>query len=393
MRKGAALVLAALVPLPCPARTLAASPPGPSASPATSPAPGGDRLRAVVERRAALERELASLRGQEKSLLGEVEQLDVEVRLREVQLRELQLMLARTNAELDRTLSRSRALEASLRERRPLLAARARQLYKLGELSYLRLLLSVERPSEMLQGYRLVSGLARRDSEQFAAFRADLEAQRASRAELERRTQEALTLRGDVEKARRGLDTERRRKTERLTRIVETKETRALYLEEVREAEDRLALLVEGGAGAGAEASVPLSVYRGALPWPVAGRVRVPFGPRKHPRFDTYTVSNGVEIEAAPETPVLAVEEGVVAFAERFRGYGLMVILDHGGKHHTLYAHLGELEVRSAQRVARGQRLGKVGSGGPDGAGLYFEVRFQGRPEDPQDWLERRAAR
>jgi septal ring factor EnvC (AmiA/AmiB activator) len=194
-----------------------------------------------------------------------------------------------------------------------------------------------------------------------------------------------------VEKARRGLDAERRRKTERLTRIVETKETRALYLEEVREAEEKLTLLVEGGAEE--EASVPLSVYRGALPWPVAGRVRVPFGPRKHPRFDTYTVSNGVEIAAPPETPVLAVEEGVVAFAERFRGYGLMVILDHGGKHHTLYAHLGGLQVQSGQRVARGERLGTVGSSGPEGGGLYFEMRFQGRPEDPQDWLERRANR
>lgn len=391
MRLRAALGLAALLPLPCAAGTPPASPPAPDVSPSPSSGPGSERLRAVLARRAALERELAALRGQEKSLLGEVEQLDLEVRLREVQLREVQLTLARANAELDRTLARVRALEASLRERRPLLAARARQLYKLGELSYVRLLLSVEQPSEMLQGYRLVSGLARRDSEQFAAFRADLEAQSASRAELERRTQEALRLREAVQKARRGLDAERRRKTERLTRIVETKQTRALYLDEVQAAEEKLARLVEGSDEA--EASVPLSVYRGALPWPVAGRVRVPFGPRKHARFDTYTVSNGVEIAAPVETPVLAVEEGVVAFADRFRGYGRMVILDHGGKHHTLYAHLGELDVQAGLRVARGVRLGTVGSSGPEGAGLYFEVRFQGRPEDPLEWLEHRASR
>jgi septal ring factor EnvC (AmiA/AmiB activator) len=391
MMRGAVLVLAALASSSSLAGGAASPAPAAAGSPAATPAPGGDRLRAVVERRAALERELASLRGQEKSLLGEVELLDVEVRLKEVQLREVQLLLARTNAELDRTLQRARALEASLRERRPLLAARARQLYKLGELSYLRLLLSVERPSEMLQGYRLVSGLARRDGEQFAAFRRDLEGQRAARAELERRTQEALELRGQVESARRGLDAERRRKTERLTRIVEAKETRALYLEEVREAEEKLGQLVE--AGAGEEAGVPLSVYRGALPWPVQGRVRVPFGPRKHPRFETYTVSNGIDIAAPPDAPVLAVDEGVVAFAERFRGYGLMVIVDHGGKHHTLYAHLGELAVQAGQRVARGERLGSVGSGAPEGPGLYFEVRFQGRPEDPQDWLEKRSGR
>jgi septal ring factor EnvC (AmiA/AmiB activator) len=365
--------------------------PGPAASPAPA-RPAGDRLAAVRARRAALERELVALRGQERSLLGEVEQLEIEVRLRGEQLRELQLELARTNAELDRTLARARGLEASLRERRPRLAARARQLYVLGELSYLRLLLSVDQPSEMLRGYRLVSELARRDNEVFAAFRADLEAARQTRDELERRTQEALRQRSEVDQARRGLDAERRRKTAALARLVETKESRDLYLQEVREAEEKLQGLVEGMAEA--DVLVPLSVFRGALPWPVTGPVRVPFGPRKHPRFETYTVSNGIEIGAAPDTKVAAVQDGLVAFADRFRGYGLMAILDHGAKHHTLYGHLGELLVRAGQRVAAGETLGSVGALGGD-PGLYFEVRFQGRPEDPLEWLQqaRRAGR
>ena len=81
-----------------------------------------------------------------------------------------------------------------------------------------------------------------------------------------------------------------------------------------------------------------------------------------------------------------AVHEGTVAFADRFRGYGLMVVLDHGGKHHTLYAHLGDVRVQPGQKVVAGQGLGTVGSG-VEGAGLYFEVRFHGRPEDPTEWL------
>ena len=61
-------------------------------------------------------------------------------------------------------------------------------------------------------------------------------------------------------------------------------------------------------------------------------------------------------------------------------------IFDHGGKHHTLYAHLAEVRVQPGQKVEAGQVLGTVGSG-VEGAGLYFEVRFQGRPEDPTEWL------
>jgi septal ring factor EnvC (AmiA/AmiB activator) len=84
-----------------------------------------------------------------------------------------------------------------------------------------------------------------------------------------------------------------------------------------------------------------------------------------------------------------AVFDGTVVFADRFRGYGLMVVLDHGGKHHSLYAHLGETRVAVGQKVLAGEQLGQVGSSGLEGPGLYFEMRFQGRPEDPLDWLKK----
>ncbi len=349
--------------------------------------PGADaRLQQVRDRRQSLEQELARLRRQERSLLGEVERLELEVRLRGEQLREVQLTLQRTNDQLDATVKRLRAVETQIAQARPELAARARALYKLGELSYLRMLLSVDRPSDMLRGYRFVTTLARRDNERFVRFRDDLRTEAAARNELERRTQEALALRAGVERARRGLDAERRRKTELLTQIVERKETQALYVEELKQAEARLDELVAGLHGE--DAPIPIAAFRGTLPWPAAGRVRVPFGRRKHPRFDTYTLQNGVEIEALEGSPIGAVHEGVVAFADRFRGYGLMVILDHGNKHHTLYAHLAELAVKAGQRVAQGAPVGSAGTG-LDGTGVYFEVRFQGRPEDPADWLKR----
>ena len=121
----------------------------------------------------------------------------------------------------------------------------------------------------------------------------------------------------------------------------------------------------------------------------MSGRVRVTFGRRKHARFDTYTLQNGIEIDASADTPVRAVHEGTVVFADLFRGYGLMVVVDHGGKHHTLYAHLGDTRVANGQRVAAGQEVGTAGRS-LEGSGLYFEVRFQGKPEDPTEWLDAR---
>ena len=354
----------------------------------SSGAPSADvRLRRVRERREALRQELQQLRAQEKTVLGEIERLELEVRLRGEELKEIQLQLQRTNEQMDVTLQRVRDLEGSVDRTRPVLAARARALYKLGELSYLRLLLSVERPSDLVRGYRFVSTLARRDRQRLATFRGDLTALAETRAELEKRTREALTLRSAVERARRGLEADRRRKSQLLTSLVERKETQAAYLEELGAAEARLEQLVRGLEQG--EVSVPVAAFKGSLPWPVAGRVRSSFGRRKHPRFDTYTVQNGIEIDAGLETPVVAIHEGTVVFAERFRGYGLLVVVDHGGKHHSLYAHLAESRVAVGQRLAAGDVIGLVGGSGIEGPGLYFEVRSQGRPEDPLEWLRR----
>jgi len=355
--------------------------------PAPIPAPGDERLRLVQERRAALELELKRLRSEEQSLLAQVEGLELEVRLRGERLKEAQLLLARTNSELDATLAKVRALEASLAEARPVLRGRARALYKLGELSYVRLLLSVDRPADLFRGYRFVGTVARHDRERFAGFRRDLGGLETTRTELEQRTQQALELRAELERTRRELDGQRARKTALLTRIVERKETHAAYVDELRQAEERLTRFLGGLEGV--DAGVPIAALRGDLPWPAEGTLRLGFGRRKHPRFDTYTPQNGWDLETRPDAVVVAVHEGQVAFADHFRGYGLMVILDHGGKYHSLYARLSTADVKVGQHVATGERIGAAGTIESNGAGVYFEMRHQGRPEDPADWLKR----
>ena len=119
--------MAAAVLLIAPLALSAAAPQSPSASPAAAPTPrdDDDRLRRVQERRAALERDLARLRGEERSLLGEVERLDLEARVRAEELRETQLELQRTNREMDETQRRLHALEASIERARPVLAVLA----------------------------------------------------------------------------------------------------------------------------------------------------------------------------------------------------------------------------------------------------------------------------
>jgi septal ring factor EnvC (AmiA/AmiB activator) len=112
------------------------------------------------------------------------------------------------------------------------------------------------------------------------------------------------------------------------------------------------------------------------------------FGKKVHPQFNTVVMQNGIEIGAPAGAPVKAVAPGVVRFADWFKCYGNLVILDHGDGYYTVYAHLADLRVRSGQEVPAGALLGVVADAGPlEGPSLYFEVRFHKMPLDPQAWL------
>jgi septal ring factor EnvC (AmiA/AmiB activator) len=126
----------------------------------------------------------------------------------------------------------------------------------------------------------------------------------------------------------------------------------------------------------------------GWLPLPAAGPNTVAFGRVVNPRFNTVTVQNGIDVGAPAGAPVRAVAPGRVVHAGWFKGYGNLVIVDHGEGYHTLVAHLGTMRTAMGEDVAAGAILGTVGdSGSLKGPYLYFEVRERGRPVDPRPWL------
>jgi septal ring factor EnvC (AmiA/AmiB activator) len=127
--------------------------------------------------------------------------------------------------------------------------------------------------------------------------------------------------------------------------------------------------------------------YRGALPWPVEGRVVQNFGRHYLPKYATYTVCNGLRFDVASTAPVNAVFPGVVAYARHFKGYGNMVVLDHGHGIYSLVAGLATIHVRLDQRVTMGMRLG-LASPPTEGGNIYLEFRVGEKPQDPKRWLQ-----
>ncbi len=127
---------------------------------------------------------------------------------------------------------------------------------------------------------------------------------------------------------------------------------------------------------------------KGKLPWPIEGRVISTFGEQKHPRFHTKTEKSGIEIEAKPGARIVAVARGKVNYTSRLRGYGNLLILDHGDEYYTLYAHLSEILVSPGEEVERLQEIGVVGEGKLISSPcLHFEIRKGKQPQDPLEWL------
>jgi septal ring factor EnvC (AmiA/AmiB activator) len=101
-------------------------------------------------------------------------------------------------------------------------------------------------------------------------------------------------------------------------------------------------------------------------------------------------VRNGILVTAAFGTPVRVIHEGTVAFADSFTGFGNLVIVDHGNLGFTMYGHLSAIEAPVGRRVVRGQVVGSVGSTIDGTPALYFELRIDGKPVDPLQWLKKR---
>lgn len=124
-----------------------------------------------------------------------------------------------------------------------------------------------------------------------------------------------------------------------------------------------------------------LQKQKGSLPWPAKGPVVMQFGSVVDPKYKTTTKSPGIEIATVRGSIVTAVDSGRVSYADHFMGYGPMIIIDHGGRYHTVYSRLAEITTSVGAMVQRGAPIATTGDT------LHFEFRVGAKSVDPLDWL------
>jgi septal ring factor EnvC (AmiA/AmiB activator) len=132
------------------------------------------------------------------------------------------------------------------------------------------------------------------------------------------------------------------------------------------------------------------STLKGLLNMPVKGKIVSFFGPHRNKKFNVINFQSGIEIKADRGEPIRAVYNGRILYARWFKGYGNMVIIDHGNNYYTIYAHAQEIFASQGDIVEMGQVVATVGdSGSMIGPSLHFEVRHHGKPIDPLAWIKK----
>ncbi len=351
------------------------------------------QARRANERLIGLQREADALASQARSLLGDLRRLEIERDLRTEQLRHIEADTQRVGLDLGNTGNQIAALEEETEASRPILEARMVELYKLGSAGYVRLLFNVSDLREAGRAYRMVAAVAAIDRHRALQHRDNLVRLRAAHGSLEERRAEMIRLQEAAAAARIAADRAARSRAQLITEIDRRRDLTAELAGELQGAQVKLqqtlAAMSAGTPRPAAEAStLPIRPFQGDLDWPVAGRMLTPFG--RGTGVSRAPARTGVQFAVEEGSPVRAVHDGTVAFAGPFTGYGNLVIVDHGAQTFSLYGQLGAPQVERGVKVERGHVLGTAGRILAGIPGMYFEMRVDGTPVDPLEWLKKK---
>lgn len=346
-----------------------------------------ERLRREIRQ---LKGRLGAVQSRAKSTENDLRAVEIELTIASRELEAIRETESRLVGQRAAIAERVFALHANIERHRRYLVDRLAVLYRMGRMPYVRMLLAMETDQDPLEAARLLAYLVGRDARAVSAFQADQERLVLEESRLAEKEQEIAGVRRLAADRRRVAAAQQKEKERLLAELRREERRSAERLAELEEKARRLERLFDLLYDQSPVASVAARIgeFKGALDWPVPGKVIEEFGRQRSTAYGTFVVNNGVRIEASPGTPVRAVFQGTVLYAQWFKGYGNLIILDHGERVFSLYGNTRGTALSTGERVTAGQTIAFVAEGEEGEAGaLYFEIREDNRPADPQGWL------
>ena len=350
----------------------------------------------------------------ETKVSGELVEIQKSLAEKQSSLTVLGRDLAGVEKGIDRTLVDIEQERQDAERKRLQINRRVAALYKGGDTGNLRVFFSSESFPQMSENLRYMRSILENDKRLFQQYSANLERLNQLKHRLEQEAARKEGIRRSIEAKKREIEQEKTRKANFLVKVRQDKQGYLASLKELQANASRLQSMIQRlearsrkaysskvrGKGKGAETGQPtasksvpvpnqgLGAQKGRLSLPVSGNIVGRYGRHKHPDFDSFTVSNGISVSAPAGSAIRAVYDGEVIFADYFKGYGNMIIVDHGDGFFSLYAHASSVAKRVGAKVSRNDVLASVGDvDSSKGPMLYFEIRYQGKPVDPAPWF------
>jgi septal ring factor EnvC (AmiA/AmiB activator) len=355
------------------------------------------------------EQEVVVITQKEKNIINSLNEIDLSINSAMKNVAALKIELGVIENKLNKTKMASEALKKNILTTEIYAAKRLVALYKLNWLGRLHVLASAESIDELFQRRTALQRILAYDEKMWGNLRKDkarltklldrLHSQKIAKsaigADLE--NQIAFMSQERVKRSKLLVDI-RNEKSLELAAIVSLKEA-AMNLDQtitsfkgknVQPVSSSLARGDDGGRDIHNIPTKSFTAFKGLLNMPVKGKIISRFGPHKNSKFNVVNFRNGIDIKSERGEPIRAVSSGRVLYASWFKGYGNMIIIDHGDNYYTIYAHAEELFKSKDDTVETNEVIATVGdSGSMIGPSLYFEVRHYGKPVDPLKWIEK----
>ncbi len=333
---------------------------------------------------------------QQGSILKELQKLNIKLERYKSRIRRLRIKTERLESFIRKTNREIATLRKTLRKQRKWLKMKLQAMQLTGRLSSydrdtpldpLVLLASAEDMSQAVRRWYYFQALAKYDYSVMSHYLENLKKLKKQKEEKER-----LLLRYNAEKKKllkveEDLRKQRKKKTQFLASLQKKRYLYKQMVSELKKTERKIYRMLREAERKKSALSGFRKMKR-RLPWPVQGRVALPFGSYVDPKYKTRVFRNGIYIKTSEGSTVKAVYDGEVIYADWIEGYGRVVIVRHGEGYYTVYGGLSEIFVKKGDIINRQDALGRVGESGVlNEPALYFEVRFRGKPLNPIYWL------
>ncbi len=372
----------------------------PAAYGADGPGETAKELERVKREMQEKKKEINRARKKEKGVLADLDRIDREIQSGSAELANQQKRFKDAESALRGVEESKDDVGRELVGLKVLYGHRLRALYKMRRRGSIEAF-APESAGTVVKQVKYLTVIAERDQIVIDEFGRALTRLSEQEAQIEEKKKELLVSRREIETRKSDLEAKRQKKSVILANVRREKGLYEQTFAELEEASVSLWAMIRKDERARRSADEPATALsrrpaatpekKGLFPWPLEGPVLTRFGMQRHPQFGTMVFRRGIEIEAREGQTVRAVENGQVAYADWYKGYGKLLILDHGNGFYTLYGNLSRLDRARGDHVAKGEAIGLAGeTGSLKGSKLYFEIRRNGEAQDPLVWLSRR---